>query len=224
MLPILRDYIRDAGTAVTAFLGGLIVLLLTLARGYAERRFGIQIPPEVTVGGGVLLMTWGQFEAYRQLRKRLPIEPEIDPSLEVMSHKLRRLQHSGEDIRRELLGLDATPDYLLEVTFRTRSAITGDLLVECDRPVFDAGALWRDATEEEPTYSMDHRHASPERVLILPVRDSMSAGSRFQLLLYVEAETRLRRVLVVRPSAAIPRATARPHHSASLSPDADRST
>lgn len=205
MLQILRDYIRDAGAAMTAFLGGVCVLLLTLVRGYFEQYVGWEPPPELTIGGGVLLMVWGQFQAYRKLHKRLPVEPEIDDALELLNHKLRRLQHSEADRRSwELFNLDPTPDYLLQVSFGTRSEIGGQLLVECSRPVFNAGGLWRDATEDEPIYSMDHSHASPERVIILPVRPKMSPGSRFQLQLYVEAETRLRRVLVVRPPAASP--------------------
>ncbi|MDY7091415.1 MAG: hypothetical protein SX243_00435 [Acidobacteriota bacterium] len=202
----LVEYVREAVGAVIAFLGGVVVFLSTLGLNWIERRFGLVVPSEVTIAGGVILMIWGQFWAYHKLRLKTVAlmrfrEPEFDSRLEPLGYKVR-LQPASEDDTRGL-AIDPDPSHLLEVTAGVLEELRAEnVLAECTDAIYSVGVVWR-SPDGEQLFSIEATHVSPERVIIPIPLDPLPCRSIFQLHLGVNGEARLLK-LAIKPPASPP--------------------
>lgn len=193
---------REAGGAVTAFLGGILFLVLTLTLDYIETRWGSTLPKEVTVGTGIVLMVWGQFWAYHKLRIRHEKpQPRIDERLELLEEAPALTPHE-HPISREIaekLGAQhsPSPEHQLLVHLGARAEIDPPALtVEATVPIYESSAFVRRPGEEDSTMTLESINRRQERRTI-PFGDrALPPGTRFLLVLNSPVPIRLKAVSV----------------------------
>lgn len=108
LLKSLREYIREAVAAVTAFLGGAVIFIAGLVLDLA----GYSLPKPYMTAGGILLMISGQFWAYHKKRlAHLADTKKAEDRITALEDEVRKLRDSRPDVDERLELVKVTPGF-----------------------------------------------------------------------------------------------------------------